>query len=88
MKMKINADENGMVKRLMKAGNDYVSEYISEELCQDMIDNATTIEPSGRSDYPTMVHTQEGIVFYLDAEVILTKKERGIHADAAKEVQD
>ena len=81
--VKFNADKNGMVKRLMKAGRDYVAESVSEEVCREMVDNAISVEPSGRSDYPTMVFTQEGQVFFVDGELILSKKkkERGIKAD-------
>lgn len=68
MSVKLNVSEKGMVKRMMKAGRDFVAEEVTEGIAQFMIDNALEVEPSGRSDYPVMVITQSGAVFYVDGE--------------------
>jgi hypothetical protein len=66
--------KDGMVKRLMENGKDFVAEAVSEQLCKVMIEHAVEVEPSGRSDYPVKVYTQSGRVFYIDAEITGTEE--------------
>lgn len=68
MSVKLNVSEKGMVKRMMKAGRDFVTEEVTEGIARFMIDNAINVEPSGNSDYPVLVITQSGAVFYVDGE--------------------
>lgn len=73
MSVKLNVSEKGMVKRMMKAGRDFVTEEVTEGIARFMIDNAINVEPSGNSDYPVLVITPRA-VFYVDAEITGTEE--------------
>lgn len=66
--------KDGMVKRLMENGKDFVAETVSEQFCRVMVESAAEVEPSGRSDYPVKVYTQSRRVFYIDAEITGTEE--------------
>lgn len=66
--------KDGMVKRLMENGKDFVAEKVTAEICRLTVENAVEVEPSGRSDYPVKVYTQSGRVFYIDAEITGTEE--------------
>lgn len=66
MSVKLNVSEKGMVKRMMKAGRDFVTEEVYAGIVEDMLDTAISVEPSGHSDYPILVIAHNGKVFYVD----------------------